>query len=178
MGSYWRPTAPAASRVGPPLAASRYRTNVDFNAHKMFNLHKGLPIGALMYGLGNIGADSISTLSKELRRRFQGEDPDHLDWKLDPAAYQLADVAEKARIFLYDEHYRAIFGATATGEAVMGYVVAGYSSGPGAADEYSLVLDGGSRPAPALVRPPARAGSRRERRSERNVAPPRSVPSG
>ena len=40
------------------------------NANKIFNLVKVWPIGAMTYGAGGIGASSISTLSKNLRKRL------------------------------------------------------------------------------------------------------------
>ena len=61
--------------------------NVYNNAIKVFNLRKGLPIGAITWGSGSIGQDSISTIIKDLRERFTGDDPDHQDWKLDPKTY-------------------------------------------------------------------------------------------
>lgn len=39
------------------------------NANKVFNLHKGRPIGAVTWGLGGIGVASIGTLMKDLRAR-------------------------------------------------------------------------------------------------------------
>jgi hypothetical protein len=59
--------------------------NVYDNANKVFNLLKGTPVGAITWGTGSIGPASISTLAKDLRRRFAGQDPDHADWKIDPA---------------------------------------------------------------------------------------------
>ena len=46
--------------------------NIYNNANKIFNLHKGLPIGAMTWGRGSIGPSSISTLTKDLRVRFAG----------------------------------------------------------------------------------------------------------
>ena len=40
------------------------------HANKIFNLRKGLPIGAMIYGSGGIGAASVETLTKDLRERF------------------------------------------------------------------------------------------------------------
>ena len=54
------------------------------NANKIFNLYKGLPIGAATCGTGGIGNASISTLSKDLRERFQGSPRGCTDWKVDP----------------------------------------------------------------------------------------------
>lgn len=47
------------------------------NANKVFNLVKGRPIGGLTWGAGGIGAASISTITKDLRRRLAGQDQIH-----------------------------------------------------------------------------------------------------
>ncbi len=41
--------------------------NVLPHGNKVFNLHRDLPICAMTCGLGNIGAESISSLAKDLR---------------------------------------------------------------------------------------------------------------
>ena len=41
--------------------------NIYDNANKVFNLYKGLPIGAVTWGLGCIGNSSIETLVKDFR---------------------------------------------------------------------------------------------------------------
>jgi len=65
---------------GVVLAADSATTFVDqagnvvkvYNhANKVFNLCKGLPIGAITWGSGSIGKASISTLAKDLRRRLR-----------------------------------------------------------------------------------------------------------
>ena len=67
------------------------------------NLRQGLPIGAIVTGAGGIGNESIDTLLKDLRRRFNGEDEARRDWALDPARYTLAEVANRLRTFLFEE---------------------------------------------------------------------------
>ena len=69
------------------------------NANKAFNLVKGLPIGGLTWGAGGIGFASISTITKDLRRRLTGDDPEHADWKLDRDTYTIEAVAQRAREF-------------------------------------------------------------------------------
>jgi 20S proteasome alpha/beta subunit len=70
------------------------------NASKIFNLCKGLPVGAATCGAGNIGSASISTLSKDLRERFQGNTKDYVDWKLDRNNYTMEAIAGRARELL------------------------------------------------------------------------------
>lgn len=105
--------------------------NTYNNANKVFNLHKGLPIGAMTWGLGNVGPASIATLAKDLRRRFQGQDSTHPDWAVEPDDYQMSTLAERARDFLYDGKYEEVAReAVANGAQPppFGFLVAGYSS--------------------------------------------------
>ena len=74
------------------------------NANKVFNLVKGPPIGNRTWDAGEIGAASISTISKDLRRRFAGDDPDRAGWKLDPNTYTIELAAQKAREFIFAQH--------------------------------------------------------------------------
>lgn len=106
--------------------------NIYNNANKVFNLHKGLPIGAMTWGLGNIGPASIATLAKDLRRRFMNQDPRNPGWALDPDSYSIEDVAQRAHDFLNDGRYEVVAeAAQQAGETppVLGFMVAGYSSG-------------------------------------------------
>jgi hypothetical protein len=129
------------------------------NANKVFNLRKGLPIGALSWGVGAIGKASISTLLKDLRARFSGTDANHPDWHLDPQTYTVEQVAIRVREFLFDEHYVPIF-ASWTQKPVMGLIVAGYGAGCGLADEYKIEIDAnGVCNAPVLVRPTNECGA-------------------
>jgi hypothetical protein len=79
--------------------------NVYRHGHKVFNLFKKQPIAAMTCGMGNFGSASISTLAKDLRHRLTNGAP---PWRIDPAAYTIADVANKARRLLFDESYQAI----------------------------------------------------------------------
>jgi len=152
----------AADSAGSLVAQANGTTQVVQvynNANKVFNLRKGLPIGAMAWGAGSIGKASISTLLKDLRRRFSGHDTDHADWHIDPANYTVASVAERVRAFLYDEHYVPAFAAWPQ-KPVMGLVVAGYGSGSAMADEYKIDVDAaGNCPPPILVRPSTECGA-------------------
>lgn len=113
--------------------------NVYNNANKIFNLRKGLPIGAVTWGAGSIGPASISTLAKDLRRRFSGDDPDHDGWRLDHESYQLSDVAERVREFMYEEHYATRY----SGEdncPPLSFLVGGYSAGKSLAESYHIEM--------------------------------------
>lgn len=125
--------------------------NVYNNANKIFNLHKALPIGAITWGAGNIGSASISTLAKDLRRRFSGEDPAHADWKLDRRSYSILEVAERLRTFMYDEQYVKAF-ADWEQKPHLGFMVTGYSADETMAEEYRVEMTDGGSPPPVLQR--------------------------
>jgi ATP-dependent protease HslVU (ClpYQ) peptidase subunit len=56
-------------------SASSFASGMVYrHADKIVNLRQGLPIGAMVTGAGGIGNESIDTLLKDLRRRFNGED--------------------------------------------------------------------------------------------------------
>jgi ATP-dependent protease HslVU (ClpYQ) peptidase subunit len=85
-------------------SASSFESGMVYrHADKIVNLRQGLPIGAMVTGAGGIGNESIDTLLKDLRRRFNGEDEARRDWALDPARYTLAEVANRLRTFLFEE---------------------------------------------------------------------------
>lgn len=88
-----------------PITGASSIVNVYVHGNKVFNLRKGSSIAAMTCGMGNIGPISIGTLAKELRDRFCSSDP---DWALNPDAYTMEEVAEKARRFLFDEHYQGL----------------------------------------------------------------------
>jgi hypothetical protein len=131
--------------VASDSTTSFFRTDEKFvqsydNANKIFNLYKGLPIGAMTCGAGNIGSASVSTLSKDLRRRFSGEDA----WAIDKATYTMKEVAEKAHTFLSE-------AAQAAGPDVwLTYWVFGYSAGRPLPEVWSIIINGKDYPAPTL----------------------------
>jgi len=123
----------SATTLATPLPnGSTAVINTYNNANKIFNLHKGLPVGAMTWGLGSLGPASIATVAKDLRRRFQGDDLTPVDWSLVSAAYDVEDVAEKAKAFLYTGRYDAV-ESDAEGAGVdpptLGFLVGGYSAG-------------------------------------------------
>jgi hypothetical protein len=128
------------------IASSSGVVNVYDNANKVFNLRKGLPVGLITWGLGGLGGLSISTLAKDLRERFAGDDPDHENWHLDPQSYTVEEVAARVKDFFYGEHYAPAAAAYEPGDEndagypPLGFIVAGYSSGGQRGEEYLLDL--------------------------------------
>lgn len=153
--------------------------NVYEHANKIFNLRKGLPIGAITWGSGNIGNASISTLAKDLRRRFMGQEPDHEDWHIDPSNYSIREIADRVRQFMYEEHYLpsvADWPETVKndeGEDVplarpeLGFIVAGYSPGKSLAENFRILIENGNCAAPK------RYGRPRMARGRSGMASPR-----
>jgi hypothetical protein len=102
-------------------------TNIYNNANKVFNLHRGLPIGAMTWGLGNIGPASISSLAKDLRKELQGGRGPHL--AIDTDRYAIPDVAARIHRFLYVDRYDRQFDQLPITERPrLGFLTVGYSS--------------------------------------------------
>lgn len=116
------------------------------NAEKIVNLVKGLPIGIMIAGDGNIANESITTLLKDLRRRLSGDSSDHSDWKIDKSSYKMVDVAEKVRQFLYDEKM-----AGGKSEVWTQLRLCGYSASRPLAELWEIKLLGNQCPAPLQV---------------------------
>lgn len=125
--------------------------NVYNNAIKVFNLRKGLPIGAITWGAGSIGQASISTILKDLRERFTGDDRDHLDWKLDEETYTVEDVAKRLKQFIFDELYVDAFKDFPQ-KPGLGFIVAGYAAHAPLADEFQIDVENGVCNGPRLLR--------------------------
>lgn len=128
------------------------------NANKVFNLVKGLPIGGLTWGAGGIGAASISTITKDLRRRLTGDDPGHADWHLDAQAYTLEGVANRVKQFFFDELFTAEYGQNPPPNFFLGFKICGYSAGAGLPELWDFRIVGNEAIGPRLVRGTDSAG--------------------
>jgi hypothetical protein len=124
------------------------------NANKIFNLYKGLPIGAMTCGAGNLGAASISTLSKDLRRLLNGEDSIHASWAIDKAAYTMKDIADKTHAFISDA------AKAADTDVWLTYWVFGYSAGRPLPEVWRIAFNGRDYPAPTLLQSETQFGPR------------------
>lgn len=142
----------ASTLITQEPSGSRGVVNVYNNANKIFNLRKGLPIGAITWGAGNIGTSSTSTLIKDLRQRFSGDDTRHGEkWKISEP-YTIDAIAELFREFIYDEIYVPTF-KDAPHKPQVGFIIAGYSSGEPMAEEYQIDIVDGHCNGPRLLRP-------------------------
>jgi hypothetical protein len=149
----------SAATVTQMLPTGDVGVNVYNNANKIFNLRKGLPIGAMAAGLGNIGSDSISTLAKDLRQRFSGDSAGHQDWKLDEKSYSMDEVVQRVKAFFYDEHYQphmaALPNAAALplGQTLFQLLVGGYDRPPGYPKTYAMTFTPSGCQGPTEVNP-------------------------
>lgn len=126
--------------------------NVYNNAIKVFNLRKGLPIGAVTWGVGSIGQASISTTVKDLRQIFTSGDEKHAGWQLSSHDYSVEAVAQRLKEFVYDELYVPAFKDFAFQKPDLGFIVAGYSSKASMADEFQIDIKNGECIGPRAIR--------------------------
>jgi len=125
--------------------------NVYNNAVKVFNLRKGFPIGAITWGSGSIGQDSISTILKDLRERFTGDDPNHKDWQLKKDNYSVEDVAKRLKEYVFDDLYVKAF-RDYPHKPPLGFIISGYSASASMGDEYQIDILNGNCNGPRLLR--------------------------
>lgn len=116
--------------------------NVYGHGNKIFNLVKGLPIGAAFYGAANFGTSSVPTLVKDLRRRLSGEDKKFRSWKLASDSFTIKEVSEKSRQFLFEEIFSKLNPLPQ--DAQFGFIVAGYSAGAQLSETWSFTIDKGT----------------------------------
>jgi hypothetical protein len=128
-------------------SASSFASGMIYNnTHKIVNVREGMPIGVMVTGAGGIGNESIETLLKDLRKRFNGGDPSHAAWALDRNDYTMEQVARRVREFLFDEK------STAHGRTTWTRVrLCGYSAGRTLAEVWEVVLMGAECSAPTCV---------------------------
>jgi hypothetical protein len=111
--------------------------NSYFNAEKLFNLVKGLPVGAVTAGLGSLDGRSINSLAKDLRRLLC--DQDKPEWYLNPDKYTIADVADRMKKFFFEKYYQPAFGSLPDDKAPsLGFLVGGYGAGESKSEIWSI----------------------------------------
>ncbi|WP_406533411.1 hypothetical protein [Methanobrevibacter sp.] len=99
-----------------------------FNGDKLFNLKKGSPIGAITWGHGSINNESISTLAKDFRKKFENE-----------KYTSVKDTAEKFKKFLEEKITPGIS---------VGFIIAGYSKDEARPEIFLINVTNGSIPNP------------------------------
>ena len=123
--------------------------NIYDNANKIFNLRKGLPIGAITWGAGSIGQASITTLAKDFRRKITSNQEN--EFNIDPQNYTIKEVAEKFKKFIYNDLYINEFKDWKD-KPSLGFMIVGYSSGATLAEEWRIDIINGSCDGPNQVR--------------------------
>jgi hypothetical protein len=136
-----------ATDSATPLIDASGRQTVYFSAKRILNLHPELPIALMSWGIGNVGATSVTQLAREVRERFVSGEP---GWRLDPASYQLSTVAERVREFVFDERIEEL---RSEGVALpdLGLCVAGYSANERLPEFWEVLIEKDSCGAAKLI---------------------------
>jgi len=147
--------ADSASTITAMTAeGQRQVVNIFTSARKIFKLHEDIkvPIGLIVWGEGGIGRASISTLAKDLRRKFMGIDKTTPDYEINPDSYTLENVAKLTRRFFFEETYTNEFRNNPN-KPFLGMMVGGYSAGEGLPELWEIdIQEGGNCPDPILRR--------------------------
>lgn len=112
-------------------------SNVYNNANKIFNLKKGLPIGAITWGAGSINSSSTSTLVKDFRELITNDDA----WKINEENYTIEEIVIKFNKFIYDNNYKPVYNSVVE-KPYLGFILAGYSSGKSESEVWSIEYPG------------------------------------
>jgi hypothetical protein len=127
--------------------------NVYDNANKIFNLVKGLPIGCITFGSGNIGNASIGTLIKDLRKKLT-ENPAQMGF--DPKNYSMSGVVSILAKFLSEACDKLKPAEKASINA--GFLLGGYSVAGDLAESWSVEISNGVAQDPKKLRESNDAG--------------------
>jgi len=126
--------------------------NSYFNAEKLFNLAKGLPIGVVTCGLGGLADRSISSHMKDLRSKVC--DTTLPKYYLDPQSFTVGDAAASLRAYFYEDLYSSAIPKNPK-SPVMIFMVAGYSAGSRNAEVWQVTIQEGGTCDPAVPIIPA-----------------------
>jgi hypothetical protein len=127
--------------------------NVYDNANKIFNLVKGLPIGCITFGSGNIGNASIGTLIKDLRKKLTDSKE---DMNFSPEKYAMSDIVDIMAKFLGEECNKLDPATKATISA--GFLLGGYSKPGDLGESWSLEINRGAAQTPKRLGQPNEPG--------------------
>ena len=131
--------------------------HIYYSACKIFNVIRGRPIGVMTWGSGSIGTSSISTLCKDLRRRFEDRSAEDKKWHVDADDYSIERIAQLVREFMYDELYEPFF-ADWDEKPSLSFIVGGYSTGADMAEEYQINIEKGKCTDAFEARPKSECG--------------------
>lgn len=124
--------------------------NIYKNADKIYNLRKGIPVGAITWGSGSIGNSSISTLSKDFRDLISSDDA---IWRVDPQNYSIEDIAKKFKKHIFDNNYQKAFEEWEEKKRpFIGFIIAGYSTSGDFAEEWEIQIMEGVCKGPEKIR--------------------------
>jgi hypothetical protein len=123
------------------------------NAHRIFDLSDCAPLGAVAFGIGGIGPDSIASLSVGLRERMRRE----LTVAESGAARTVQDVARHARSIFFEESYLRAYPNPLPGFK-MGYRVCGFSADTLSPEIWEFTIEGAVCNGPYEVQPHGKLG--------------------
>ncbi len=132
----------ATSLTGVDQNGNQLVVNIYDHANKVFNLHKRLPIASMTAGIGNFGASSISTISKDLRALLMNGDATYQVSKDD---YTIEEVAVKARKYLFEERFAKLAEKPA---GTFQYWIGGYSAKQDLGEIWKIQIQDGDCPVP------------------------------
>jgi hypothetical protein len=116
--------------------------NVYNNADKLFNLYKGLPIGAITWGSGSIGASSITTLMKDFRKKLKAE--------LNRDSFTIEQISNELSKYVFSNYEKAF--KEWPNKPPIGFMVGGYSFGSDFPEEWKIDIIEGKIVGPEKVR--------------------------
>jgi len=133
-----------ASDSASTVISGKSVINIYENANKIFNLYKGLPVGAITWGLGNIGNASIDTLTKDFRKELKE--------KLDINDYKVSEIAKMYTEYIYQMYKESFKHMSDNEKPALGFIIMGYSKDAMYAEEYITNIRHGKLEGPTLLR--------------------------
>lgn len=129
-------TDSAASVIAQPQGGAQSVAYVYENANKIFQLHRGLAIGAMSWGIAAFGDVSVETIFKDFREEFMSS-------SYPVAAQAIAEVAKRLRTKIFDEHYTPRFGGVPPNQSKpqFGAKVSGFSPGSRSPESWTIQID-------------------------------------
>ena len=113
------------------------------NAEKLFNLCKGYPIGVITWGTGAIGQASISSLTRDFRKILTKDLSSDTNISIEEISKKFSDYIHHK----YDQAFNKW-----QKKPSIGFIVAGYSTDKGFAEEWLFDIVEGKLNGPNLVR--------------------------